>query len=581
MTARRNLLRRIPFPRETMKRHRPSAGALRSAGLVLALGVATLCAACDGDIVSTRWNASSEQGLQLVTSDVSDGVHAGRGAIRLEFDRPVDAASVGPRSVRVERPGGRRVRRVQVWSSGASVFVAPPPERAFPTDVDLRLRIEGGGSPRSLRALDGTALGAATDLTFRVLQRRRSDLEGPRLLESLPAAGATDAAPGSHVQLVFDEPLARAPVRSGEGVIVRVDGLPVPARLRLSPDLTRLVVRPRQHLPPGAHVSVEVQPSLLDLSGNPAETVQVAFRTRATRLRELSEDFVTTDMLDGAGTTGGWALPEAPGFLVARAGRLQWAPLDGGTGRAALPAAERVRFQVLFPAVDAPGGIASALRVHLTGADEGDVLPSAAVDLGVTTLFRVDPTFEANRRASDLQSFASMPESLPVEVDEDGAPYVDVTFDAPAVLLPRTALLVDVELLLPLGVRVAASQDPGALALVENLGAGVLVPAVDLLVSGGPPQARSAWWDSGVTRPGWQKAVVSGAATAGEDYVIEFQTAAATPDGVPDLDRASEWGPELSQQPALRFVRFRITFARLAPRGSEIRIDRVVLPYQD
>jgi hypothetical protein len=549
-----------------------------SGTLLLALA----CTACDGWFVRTQWDETPRQGLRVVASDVSDGVHAGRGAIRVEFDRPVDAASAGARSVRVERPGGRRVRRTRVWASGSSLFVAPPPGRPFPADVELSLRIEGGGSPRALRAEDGSTLGAVERLPFRILHRRRTDLEGPRLIVSEPAAGSVDAAPASHVQLVFDEPLARAPVRGGDAVAVYVNRRRTPARLRLSPDLTRLVVRPKRHLPPGAEVTVEVLPGLLDLSGNPAEAATVRFRTRATRLRELTEDFVTTDMQDAGGTTGGWAPPESPGLLVARAGRVRWNPADGDDRDVLLPGAGRVRFQVLFPGSLPHGGVVSALRVHLAGADEGELLPGPLVRVGSTSLVRVDPTFEANLAASHVVPAAESGDRVPVEVDENGDAFMDVAFDMPVPVAAGQALLADVELDLPLGVRVAAAEDSSGLALVENLGTGVLLPGVELLVSGGPPQARSAWWDSGVDRPGWGEAVVDGSDLPGDvSYVVEYQTAGANADGLPDLDRVSEWGTDLSQQPALRFVRFRVTFDRLGTRGEGPRIDRIVLPYQE
>ena len=561
---------------------------LDPARVMACLGIAAVGLASsgcgDGYVVRTHFSeVPHEGGLRIVATDVSDGVHAGHDAIRVEFDRPIDAASVGSRSVRVERPGGGRVRRVRVWSSRSLLFVAPPPDREFPAETELTLRIEGGGSPRSLRAEDGSLLRSAAGLRFRALKRRRTDLEGPRLIASLPAAGATDAAPASQLQLVFDEPLARGPVRSGDAVVVRVDGRETPSRQRLSPDLTRLVVRPKRHLPPGAVVTIEVQSALLDLSGNPAIPTMIRFRTGATRLRELTEDFVTTDMLDPAGTTGGWGAAESPGFLVPRAGRLRRSPVDGDTWSSVLPEMARVRFQATFPNAGDGGGVASALRLYLSGAVEGDVLPAALVEVGATSLLRVDPTFDANRGASALHPVMTSAEPLVVDSDDAGLGphYVDVPFDLPHALHPGEPVLIDVDVTLPAGIRLAAAPDSSSLALVENLGVGVLLPAAELLVSGGPPQARSAWWDSGVERPGWRTAVVEGTSALDEDVVVEFQTAAATEDDLPDPDRASEWGLDLAELPALRFVRFRVTFARLGVRGNAPRIDRIVLPYQD
>ena len=78
-----------------------------------ALGLAT--AGCgDGWFARTHFDEVPHEGLRIVTTDVTDGVHAGAGPIRVEFDRDIAPDSVGARSVRVERSGGRRIRRAWV-----------------------------------------------------------------------------------------------------------------------------------------------------------------------------------------------------------------------------------------------------------------------------------------------------------------------------------------------------------------------------------------------------------------------------------------------------------------------------------
>ncbi len=541
----------------------------------------TACDVVDGAPPPTALVTSA--GLSIASSSIEGGAHAGQGAVRIEFDRSLDLRSVGARSVRISHDGGRRVRRVRVWATDRTLFVAPAPGVKFPAGSELLLRIEGGGSPRALRAEDGTALDSRYEIRFRTRRRRHADLTAPRFVGSLPEAGARDVKPGSHVQLRFDEPLSRASVRSGAGVVLRVDGVVRPAKLRLSPDLMRLVVRPRRPFPPGANVVVDVRPGLLDLAGNPAQRALVKFSVEATRLHELQENFVTTDTSDGAATTGGWSPSDAPGYLVARAGRVRWSPTEGDDWDAEFPETDSLRFQVVFPGDSAPTGAASALRLTLRGAVPGDTLTAVAVAAGPTNLLRADPTFFGNRAASDLMLVVHPDDAfdVEVEVDDDGVAVVEIPFDVPVAVRRGESLLLEVELSVPASVRLAATEDLGGLALVEHLG-GALLPAVELLVTGVPPQARSTWYDSGVVNPGWREARIVGTA-ASEDpgYVVEFQTAAATPDGFADADRSSDWAPALTSLPALRFVRFRVEFGGLGGTGGGPRIDRVVLPYED
>ena len=129
-------------------------------------------------------------------------------------------------------------------------------------------------------------------------------------------------------------------------------------------------------------------------------------------------------------------------------------------------------------------------------------------------------------------------------------------------------------------VTLAAAPDTSGAALVD--GGPRLLPAAELLVSGGAPQARSGWYDSGTQRPEWREAIVVTAGTPGAPaFVVEFQTAAGSADGGADADRASEWSATLGDLPSLRYARFRVRFAGLGLPGRSARIDRIVLPYED
>ncbi len=552
---------------------------LALAGLALVAG-----AGCEpaGDRASPLSVASRPAALRLVGSNVRDGALGLRQALEVELSDTVDPASVGLRSVRIERADGRRLRRLRAWSRGNRVFVAARPGRTLPEGEPLVLRLEGGGSPRSIRSAAGDALAATVELAFRVEARRHVDVVGPRVVETVPAAGALDVRPGGHVELRFDEPLARESLRTEGAIRCVVDGRAVEASARISPDLLRVVVRPLHPLPPGAQVRVAVQPSVLDLAGNPADHAEVVFRTAAGHLHEIVEDFVTTEMVDDAATTCDWAAPEAPGLLVARAGVLRRQVVDPARAVLDLPERRLLHFQVVFPGSGAVSGGAAALRIGLHGAVEGDEIVAAHVAAGPTMLDRADPSFSSNAHFAELVRVAGAESGLDVELDADGRAYVDVPFDMPLPLRPGQPFLVDVSVELPPGLRIAAALDDDEFALVEDGGGLRLLPDVELLVVGAVPQARSRWYDSGTARPAWRAATASPAVrTDGAAPVLEFQTAPSGPDGGPDVERAGDWTADLAAVPALRFVRFRVRFDALGAPGHAPRIGRIVLPYEN
>lgn len=511
----------------------------------------------------------------------SRGNVAADSPIVLRFTQDVDPATVGSRSIRVTRANGRRPVRVRAWAAGRELRVAPLPGRRYPADGPLLLHLDGAPSPRAVRSASGEPLARAFEAEFQP-GAPRADLTGPRLARSLPDAGADDVAPGSSVELSFSEPVARGSVASGDAVTLRVDGVVAAARLALSNDGEMIVVHPTSPLPPDRRVEVELHACLLDLAGNPLDSASVRtveFRTRATSLHELSEDFVDSAKADARATSCGWDDPETPGVLVARSGSVLLAP-DAGEPRLDLGDAASVHFQLLVPGAEVPGGLASALRVEFAAAPDGAQVLSATVEAGPTSLDEREPSFIANRVASQLRTVARVAE--PVDVDAPASaglrPSVDIVFDEPLRLDAGRPVLLDIRLELTPGARVAASADPGLVALVE--GSSGLAPAAALLVSPSVPQARSLWYDTGVSYPGWQLCtIVRADEDAGVAVVAEFQSAPPAREGGPDASRASPWEKDLTRLPAYRFVRFRLRFDGTPESGAAPRIDRIVLPY--
>jgi len=554
---------------------------LRPAALVAALAASVaVLAACDPPPTKDLLvGPSLPSPFVIERCAPARGVVPADDALVVRASDDVDPKSVGPRSVRVTRAGGRSIR-VQSRVEGRELLVAPPPGREFPVGERLRIRIEGAPSPRSVRSTSGDPLARPFETSFRVGPRRR-DLVGPRLVDSLPRDGADRVAPGSCVELRFSERLAPGAVATGDAVSLRVAGASVGARLALSGDGSMIVVHPVSPLPPDRRVDVELHDCLLDAAGNPLDGSSVrtlSFRTLATSENELSEDFVDSGKCDERATSCGWDDPDAPGVLVGRSGAVLVGP-DAGRPLLDLGDATTLHFQIVVPGDEAPDGLASALRVEFAAAPTGARLISAVVEAGPTTLDAADPSFAANRAAAQPATVARIVEPVDVDAGDGGLPFVDVAFETPLRLDSGRPVFLDVRLEVDAGVRVAAWRDVGGLALVE--GKSAVAPAASLLVTPASPQARSRWYDTGVTYPGWRPgSVFSVDADPGVNVVAEFQSAPADADGGADVGRASPWDADLERLPAHRFVRFRLRFEGTPDSGVAPKIDRIVLPYE-
>jgi hypothetical protein len=329
-------------------------------------------------------------------------------------------------------------------------------------------------------------------------------------------------------------------------------------------------------------VEVELHRCLLDAAGNALDASsaqRVAFRTRATSLCEVAEDFADAVRADVPATSCGWDDPETPGVLMARTGSVLVGALADDVPPG-MPAVERVRFQLLFPGDEMPAGLASALRVELADAPEGAELCAAQVDGGETSLELRDPSFLGNRDASRLRTLAVLTDAVPVENSTERAPAaVEIPFEEPLRLEPGRAVLLEVTLVFSPRVRVASAPDALQRALVE--GCSEVVPSAALVASPSAPQARSLWYDSGADVPGWQRATVVGANFDPDlQTVVEYQAAPARSAGGIDIAHASPWVRDLAHLPAYRYVRFRVRFDGGLEDGASPRIDRIVLPYE-
>ncbi len=529
-------------------------------------------------------------GTQQTPAFAVEATSLGRSPLRADstivvrFSRDLDPRSVGARSVRVFRTSGRPVPRLRLVSRGRELRITPAPGREFPPAELLTLRIEGGGSPRSIRAAGGELLLQRFEARFEAGPTREPDLTGASVVSTAPRDGAEDVAPGSTVEIRLSEPVARGAIASGAAVTLRVDGREEPARVGLSEDLATLVVRPRSPLPPDRAVQVEVHANLLDLAGNPLDASSprvVRFRTRATSLHEVAEDFAAPDMNDGDATTCGWDDAASPGLLVERAGRLLVPAPQTDDPPLVLGSAEP-RFQLLVPATDVADGVASGLRLRVTGVGAGPAVLRATVEAGPTALDAIEPAFLANRAAADLREIARLDAPAHAETTDRRVAFVEIPFSEPLRLERGRGMLLDVRIALAPGVQLAAFRDSGPwhTALIEAADGPRSRPAAWLLVSGGAPQARSRWYDTGVERPGWQTAsVVRGDAASTGGVAVEFQSAPGDSDGGAEAALASEWTARLEDLPAYRFVRFRVRFDA-APGVARARaIDRVVMPY--
>ena len=557
-----------------------NAPALRSYAATAAVAAALACtlAACDPPPAEDVLLGPAPQAPFAVEGIGIERATGPSAPVTIRFTRDFDAATVGARSVRVTRVGTRRPLRVRAWGAGRELRVAPPPGRAFPAGATLLLHLDGAPSPRGIRSKDGEPLARAYEAEF-VVPSVRGDLVGPVLVGSQPRDGADDVAPGSAIELRFDEAIAARSLVSGDAVTLRVDGVHAPARLTRSGDGTMIVVHPATPLPPDRRVTLELHTCLLDDAGNPLDGSskrELGFHTRATSLLELAEDFVDDGRSDARATSCAWDDPETPGMLLARNGTVL-VGTDGGEASLELPDANVLHFQLLIPPGEIPGGLASALRLEFGGAPEGAEVVSAVVEAGPTSLDQREPSFAANRAVSELRQVARLAEPAAIELatDAGGRAWTEILFDEPLSLEPGQPVLVEVRIETNVPVRVAAHADAGIHALVE--GASGLSPAASLVVAPLVPQARSLWYDTGVTYPGWRSSTVTPTVPGSR---LEFQSAPSSSAGGPDASRASEWESDLARLPAFRYVRFRVRFEVLGDAAAAPRIDRIVLPYE-
>jgi len=548
-----------------------------AAALVGAVGLCLALPACEPPAPEALLGPAQETTpFEVVGHEIDDS-----GAVTVHFSRPLDSSSVGSRSVRLLNARGRIATRARV--EGDTLHVRPTGARRR-ARRKLVLRLEGDPSPRALRSVDGAFLPARVEIDLTPSLRPGGDLTRPDLLASSPEDGEVDIAPSTSFMLTFSEPLDRGAVRAGRAVTVFADGARVPARLRLSSDRSMLVVRPRAPLPAGSAVIVRVEPALLDLAGNPVARKEVRFEVRTASFRAVREEFVGQEMADLSGTSCSWCGPSAPGFLVWASGRRALGPRIDGATTLDLGDRRRVRFQVIL-APDDPAGssFASAVRLFFDTRDAFEGVRGAIVDAGTTDLVSVEPTFASNRALTRLLPFpvAHISTALDVTPFGEGSGVVEIPFEQPLPVAPGESVLIDVELELAPGVRLLAVPDDQDQALVDGASGRLLLPAVQLLVSGGAPRARSRWYDTGESRPRWRRAsVTADPGTVGVDARFEYQTAPAFGDGSPDLDRASPWSADLADLPPHRFVRFRARFMG-SPNPQDLpRIDRLVMPFE-
>ncbi len=568
-------------------------GSLRRAGAAACLAVALGLGACDPPTADEILGPAPQPPFEVTSSSLDRGPPTRNGAIVVRFSRPLDRRSVGQRSVRILHESGRRVRRLRARAFGKELVITPSSAHELPAGARLLLQLSGRPSPRTIRATDGTPLAARVEIPFTVSGDRLVDLEGPRLISSLPEDGATGVPPGSHIELRFSEALGRGAIRSGDAVSLRVNGRTARLRLHASADFSSLTARPLDPLPPGARVEVRVQPWLIDTAGNPFEEVEravVRFQVEQTSLHEITEDFGSPESADVGYTSADWAEPADPGYLVGTPGRMVLGAEGTIDPSGDLGNERSVRFQVVIPGEHVPRGFASALRMVFHGRRMRRAVRSLVAEAGPFDQDVLDPRIETNRRnalsyaravGEDLHVVASFDE--PRDLDRFGAArgVLEVPFEQPLSLEEGESVLVDVRLRLAPGVRLAASPDLQHRAVVAGEVDAGLMPAAYLLVAGGRPRARSLWYDSGADDPRWRPAtIVTPPADETSRVLVEFQSTGRGSDGRPDAASASGWERNLSRVPSRRYVRFRVVFEE-PPLGSvPPRIDRIEMPFE-
>ncbi len=557
-----------------------AARAAAVAGVVLSVAMSLL--GCEPASPSTPTTPSVDAvDLRFVGSSADDGSISVGEPLELRFSAPIDPATVGPRSVRVERAGSGRAVAASVRCDGALIHVVLEPTRAPKAGESLRVVVEGAPSPRALRSAAGVELERRVVLEAKV-GGAAVDLVGPTLLASHPQDGTADVTPGAAVELRFSEPLART--HAGDAVSIRVRGVAVPATVRASSDRRRLLVRPTAPLPPGAEVTVAVNPWVTDDAGNPfagSATHAIRFRTRSTALSEIREEFISDEMSDGAATIAGWGLAPEPDLLVGRPG-FACAVTNDARYAGDFGERETLRFQVIVRPDEVCGTLASALRVRFTAIPAGVLPPvtEAWVEGGVFRLDDLDPSFDGNRRFAALSTLVETTAHATWDADERGGGVCEIPFRAPLMLDGSSPVLLDISLTLAAGARVAARADPDHAALVEGGNRERQRPVAALVTSGGAPCARSLWYDTNCPAPRWLPARTV-ALSAGERrrVSVEYQAAPAAADGTADEAAASQWSERLDLLPPWRFVRFRVRFDGLDGNAAPAALDSVTMPF--
>lgn len=554
-----------------------AAASRRSSRLpALLLAVAALTgAACEPDSTADpRLEAATAATFSYVGEEAMS-VDAGD-VVRLRFDATLDAKSVGPRSVRLLGRTGRSGDAVELRCVGEELWIATA---SLPPGEVTVVQVAGAPSPRALRSSDGSALESEVRVALDVREGSARDLSGPVLLKTHPAGGATDVRVGTTISLTFDEPLARGSVRAGDAVVLLVDGRPVRSRQRLSHGGSTLAVRSARPLPPGSRVEVRLTEALLDRAGNPVDAGSVLeFWTQSDALHELTEPFLTSEMLDPSATTSDWASRSNAGGLVAATRRLALGASDGEPQeRDAATVSGGARVQLLLPAVDLPAGYASGLALRVRGLGVDDEVTVRSLRVGLTDLQRLERSFDANLRATQVQY--AREEGVTTRAGssvEDGV--VELPFELPVPTVGGMGLLVDVELELPAGVELETVASVGDVSLDDDGIAG-RSPDVALYLTTGTPIARSRWYDSGFGRPDWREAQVEMAVGDVGQVRFEYQAAPARADGAADALFASDWELSPADLPRYRFIRFRVRFEAFDDRGHPAVVERVSLPF--
>lgn len=543
--------------------------------------VVTLAAGCDrpgaGRVIES---AGVRAHFAVQGTNLRDGALASGEDLIVEFSQAVDASSCGARSVILLAGRRRRLAGAAVRCSGTAIRIPASLLRSLTPAEPLTLRLDGGPAPCALRSAAGERLREPYSVSFRVGAATVADLTGPTLVASRPEPGTSDAPAGTSIELRFSEPVTTSSAH--DAIVVRAGGDAVPVRIRFSPDRRRALIRPQEPLPAGARVVAEVHRSLTDDAGNPlapGSATCLEFRTRPSPRREIDEDFAYDDFADRPATNCAWGEIEAPGRLVARFGATPLPCLDE-VPVTDLGDRDEVRFQILVRSHEARGGLASALRLRFSRTAGGQPLGAVRIEAGPAGDDLLDGSFQANRRRAQLAVVADHGADLAWEPDDTSGVTVEVPFEQPLVVPPGAPLLLDVELSVEPGARLAASADTEVRALVRGSARERLLPSACLMVCGADSVARSLWYDSGTGDPQWRSALVeTDEDVPGTSAVVEFQTAPADARGLPDLAAASQWEDDLAATPTWRFVRFRVRFDGASWEGRTPRLDRIVMPF--